>query len=144
MRRLLISLTLMFFWLPALRGQSATLAGDPAHPAMTSNWLESRLFFGIGLVDAPADPALEARWQHFLDQEVTPRFPAGLTVQEGYGQWLPKTEATPKRLRTKILILFYPTSDENAGKIDAIRTAWKKLTGEQSVLKVTKPADVSF
>ena len=33
---------------------------------------------------------------------------------------------------------------ENRDKIAAIRTAWKQKTGDQSVLQVTEPADVSF
>jgi hypothetical protein len=141
---MLVCLALILLSGPFLTAQTATLTGDPVHPAMANNWLESRLFFGLSLADAPADPALEARWQHFLDHEVTPRFPAGLTVLDGYGQWLPKAASSPKRLRSKVLVILYPASAENAERIDAIRTAWKKLTGEQSVLKVTEPADVSF
>ncbi len=116
---------------------------------MASHWLETRLYFGLSLADAPANPAIEARWQTFLDHEVTRRFPAGLTVMDAYGQWLPQTaqsdpKASPKRLRSKVLIILHPGSAENAQKIDEIRAAWKKLTGEQSVLKVTEPAEVSF
>ena len=47
-------------------------------------------------------------------------------------------------MRTKLLVLEHPDTKENSDKINAIRTAWKKLTGDQSVLRVTQPADVSF
>jgi hypothetical protein len=43
-----------------------------------------------------------------------------------------------------VLIIDYLDTQENRAKIDAIRTAWKKQTGDQSVLRVTAPADVSF
>ena len=43
-----------------------------------------------------------------------------------------------------MLVIDYPATLENAAKIEAIRVAWKKLTGDQSVLRVTVPADVSF
>ena len=37
-----------------------------------------------------------------------------------------------------------PRHAENRARIDAIRAAWKQMTGDQSVLRVTEPADVSF
>ena len=37
-----------------------------------------------------------------------------------------------------------PIRLRTAAKIAAIRTAWKQKTGDQSVLQVTEPADVSF
>lgn len=120
------------------------MTGVRAHPSMANNWVESKLFFGFSFEDAPADSLVEVRWRHFLDREVTPRFTAGLTVFDSYGQWLPRSAPTPKRLRSKVLVVVYPVSAENAERIDAIRTAWKKLTGEQSVLVVTMPAEVSF
>jgi non-canonical (house-cleaning) NTP pyrophosphatase len=43
-----------------------------------------------------------------------------------------------------MLIILYADSTENRAKIDAIRAAWKMKTGDQSVLRVTEPADVSF
>ena len=61
-----------------------------------------------------------------------------------YGQWQGKGQSVPERLRSKVLIVDYPDSQENRDKIDAIRAAWKKISGDQSVMRVTQPADVSF
>jgi hypothetical protein len=61
-----------------------------------------------------------------------------------YGQWQGKTMSKPERLRSKLLVIDYPDTAENRAKIEAIRTAWKKKTGDQSVLCVTQPAQVSF
>ena len=41
-------------------------------------------------------------------------------------------------------IIDYPDIPENRDKIEAIRVAWKQKTGDQSVMRVTEPADVSF
>jgi hypothetical protein len=38
----------------------------------------------------------------------------------------------------------YKDSRENRDKIEAIRSAWKRETGDLSVLRVTQPVDVSF
>jgi hypothetical protein len=128
---------------------SPTLVGDPAHPASATNWVDTKLYFGLGPADAPEKGVTEAKWRAFLDSEVTPRFPAGLSVLDVYGQWLSKRSqstpgARPTRIRSKLLVIEYAATPENAERIEAIRAAWKQLTGAQSVLKVTQPADVSF
>ncbi len=65
-------------------------------------------------------------------------------MEDIYGQWQGKSQTAPERLRSKVLIVDYPDTQENRDKIDAIRAAWEKMTGDQSVLRVTAPADVSF
>ena len=128
---------------------SPVLVGDDSHPAVTSNWLDTKLYFGLGPAIAARKRVNDARWHHFLDKEVTPRFPTGFSVLDVYGQWLSKSDQTspnarPERIRSKLLVIEYPATEENARRIEAIRSAWKQLTGDQSVLKVTQPADVSF
>jgi hypothetical protein len=129
---------------PAAGATAPSLAGDPAHPAHGQGWVETRLYFGLGPADAPDKGVSEADWREFLDKEVTPRFPDGLSVLDVYGQWQGKGEAAPERLRSKMLIIDYPDGPEIRAKIDAIRAAWKHKTGDQSVLMATTPAEVSF
>lgn len=121
-----------------------TLQGDPAHPAHAENWVDTRLYFSLGPADELNRGLTEAQWRDFLDKEVTPRFPDGLSVLDVYGQWQGKQQKTPGRERSKMLVIDYPATPANAAKIEAIRTAWKQRTHAQSVLKVTQPADVSF
>jgi hypothetical protein len=123
---------------------SPILHGDAAHPAKTRGWLDTKLYFGLGPADDPSQGVSEATWREFLDTEVTPRFPAGLSVMDIYGQWQSKRTGKVARIRSKMLVIDYPATHENAVRIEAIRAAWKKLTGSQSVLRVTEPADVSF
>jgi hypothetical protein len=127
--------------LPAV---APTLAGDSAHPGHTEGWVDTKLYFGLGPADHPEQGISEARWREFLDREVTPRFPDGLSVLDIYGQWQGKNQTTPERLHTKCLVIDYQDSQPNRDKIEAIRAAWKKMTGDQSIMRVTVPADVSF
>jgi hypothetical protein len=129
---------------PPTSSTAPTLTGDPAHPGQSSGWVDTRLFFGLGPADHPEQGVSEARWREFLDREVTPRFPDGLSVGDIYGQWQGKGQRQPERLRSKVLMIDYLDSQENRDKIEAIRAAWKKMTGDQSVMRVTQPADVSF
>ncbi len=120
------------------------LTRDNGRAGGTLGWTFTQLYFGLGPADYPQEGISEARWRQFLDTEVTPRFPAGLSVMDIYGQWEGKHEKSPERLRSKLLIIDYPDTQENRVKIDEIRSAWKRMTGDHSVLEVTIPADVSF
>ncbi len=122
---------------------SATLAGDAARPAV-AHWLRSELYFAVGQVDDPDEGLHEMRWQAFLDREVTPRFPDGLTVFDAYGQWRRKGAETPVRLRSKVLVILYEDNESNRAAIDAVCVAFKAQTHDQSVLLVTEHVDVSF
>jgi hypothetical protein len=129
---------------PGPGSTAPTLQGDAAHPDKTQGWVGTRLYFGLGPADHPEQGISETKWREFLDREVSPRFPDGLTVLDVYGQWLGKGQTILERLHTKMLVIYYPDVPENRTNIEAIRAAWKKMTGHQSVLRVTEPADVSF
>jgi hypothetical protein len=128
----------------AVPAVAPTLTGDFAHPGQTQGWVDTKLYFGLGPADHPEQGVSDAKWREFLDKQVTPRFSDGLSVIDVYGQWQGKTEHAPERQRSKMLIIAYPDTAENRAKIEAIRVAWKQQTGDQSVLRVTEPADVSF
>jgi len=125
---------------------AAAMQGDAARPA-AARWVRSELYFALGRADGPQDGAAlakDADWQAFLDREVTPRFPDGLTVFDAYGQWLNRRSDKPARLRTKVLVILHEDTPEKQAAIDAIRLAWKAAWHDQSVLLVNERADVSF
>ena len=114
------------------------------HPTQTQGWVDTRLYFGLGPTDDASKGVSEKQWREFLDKEVTPRFPSGLSVMDVYGQWQDERQPAVERIRSKMLVIDYPATKSNAAKIEAIREAWKQRTGDRSVLRVTTPADVSF
>jgi uncharacterized protein DUF3574 len=128
---------------------SASLQGDAARPASAQGWVRSELYFGVGVETGPADrPQAEAisqaQWRDFLDKEVTPRFPDGLTVFDAYGQWLFRGASEPNRLGTKVLVVLHEDTPQRTADIEAIRLAWKQATKHQSVLWSKQAAEVSF
>ena len=132
---------------PSRDGVSPELRGDAARPAHAARWVRSELYFATGAVagrDASALQAEETRWRGFLDTEVTPRFPDGLTVLDGYGQWLNRTAAAPAALHSKVLVILHPDTPEHRARIDELRVAWKRATGDVSVLWSRQPVEVSF
>jgi adenosylhomocysteine nucleosidase len=115
-------------------GACATLGGD----AM----LEARLFFGrnighrLGVSDRD--------WVQFVDKEVTPRFPDGLTVQNASGQWHDSDSGRLVREPSKVLTLLAPHNAATDGAIRAIVAAYKLRFRQQSVATVLRPACVGF
>ena len=131
------------------RGVTADMQGDAARPALAQGWVRSELYFGVGEETGPADrPQAEsisqAQWRAFLDKEVTPRFPDGLTVFDAYGQWLFRGAKEPNRLGTKVLVILHEDTPARTADIEAIRLAWKQATKHQSVLWSKQAAEVSF
>jgi Protein of unknown function (DUF3574) len=122
---------------------AATVSEGSARPE-SAHWLRCELYFGIGTLDAQDDGVSEMRWRSFLDREVTPRFPDGLTVLDAYGQWRGHPGEEPGRLRSKVLVILCEDSQANRESIDAIRVAYKVATRAKSVLLATERVDVSF
>ncbi len=140
-RLLLTSFLLILVGVPAY-GADPTLRGDPARPA-AAHWRRAELYFGLGRVGEYDATAAELRWRAFLDEVVTPRFPDGFTVLDGYGQWQRRDRSEPERLNSKVLVILYRGAKHRAD-LDAIRAEWKRRSGDQSVLLTITPAAVSF
>jgi hypothetical protein len=103
--------------------------------------MRSELYFGRARPDGTA--VSEAEWRAFLVEEVTPRFPAGLTVIDGAGQYRARSgEVVHEQM--KVLVVYHPPSPEARAALDAVRAAYKARFAQESVLLVTSPARVDF
>ena len=99
------------------------------------------LLFGLGKRDGGTISDVD--WAAFLDAEVTPRFPAGLTVLSGYGQWRGDTGPLTKEA-SRVLLVWYAPGPDSEHKIEAIRTAYRERFGQDSVMRVDGRSCVSF
>jgi hypothetical protein len=122
---------------------SSTLQGDASRPAQ-AQWLRTELYFSVGPLEGKDGVISPARWREFLDQEVTPRFPDGFSVLDAYGQWRDHGAKEPERLGTKVIVILHENDARHRQDIEAIRLAWKRITGDLSVLRLSQPAEVSF
>lgn len=85
----------------------------------------------------------EAEWSTFLDREVTPRFPHGLTVLAGNGQWRNAAGVAVKEPSRLLLVWAKPAADLET-RIAAVRDAWKRAHEQESVLRADGWSCVSF
>ncbi|MFG1672108.1 DUF3574 domain-containing protein [Streptomyces sp. Y7] len=115
-----------------------------AVPARGEPYIETRLFFGTARPDG--GPAVTDRqFMDFVDEEVTPDFPDGLTVQSGRGQWRDGGGTIEKETSYE-LILLYPEvrAQDSDRRIEEIRGAYEKAFGQEAVGRVDDRARVDF
>jgi hypothetical protein len=123
---------------------SATMQGETERPP-AAQWLRTELYFATGRVDAGDEVGgSEADWRLFLDREVTPRFPDGFTVFDAYGQWRMSGSDRIGRLRSKVLVILHEDTSAKQALVEEVRVAFKRETGQQSVLRSTSLVEVSF
>jgi uncharacterized protein DUF3574 len=106
-----------------------------------SPFIRTELYFGRNKSDGAE--VSQKEFDEFLSGFVTERFPDGLTVLKGRGQFL-NSEGEVERERSVVLILLYPVSarSEKHIKIEEIREEYKKRFLQQSVLRVDDPLPV--
>ena len=95
----------------------------------------ARLELYFGTQRPGGAPVTDAEWAAFLDQEVTPRFPDGLTVLEGNGQWRDSKGVVTRESSTLLIVLYEPTAGKDSA-IEDIRAAYKDRFDQESVLRV--------
>ncbi len=106
-----------------------------------SPFIRTELYFGRNKPDGAEVSRKE--FDEFLSGFVTERFPDGLTVLKGRGQFL-NSKGEIERERSVVLILLYPLNarNEKSVKIEEIREEYKKRFLQQSVLRVDDPLPV--
>jgi hypothetical protein len=101
----------------------------------------SELYFGLARPEGTA--VSEQEWQAFLDETITPRFPDGLTILDGVGQWR-GADGKISHERSKILVILHPIDQELTRKLDEIRIAYKQKFNQESVIRQSGKVWVSF
>src|SRR6185369_5420129 len=81
----------------------------------------------------------EAEWAGFLAEEVTPRFPAGLSVLDVAGQYRDPSGRI-ERERSKLLIVVVFDGPAHVPKVAAIADSYKRRYGLHSVFHVEHAA----
>ena len=119
---------------------STAQAAVASATATTETFVKTELYFGLS---QPSGPISEEAWSGFVDQHITPAFSDGLTVLDAKGQWKNQSGQIVKE-NSKLVILIHKPSRENDAAIDSIIAAYKKQFQQESVLRVTTAATVSF
>lgn len=120
-------------------GRNALAAGECTPPAVSMARVE--LLFGTTLGDGKA--LRDDEWRRFVDEEVTRRFPEGLTELAGHGQWR-RPDGQIGHEPSRVLLIWYTPSAHSGADIEAIRESYKKRFKQLSVMRVDGADCVSF
>jgi hypothetical protein len=129
-RKLLASATMIGTAYPV-----AAAAETPKRPLNTPQmWARTELYFGTSKPNN--QQVTEAEFDDFVESVVTSRFPDGLTLLTGYGQFRSSTgELT--REKSYLLILFYSPEMQDANtRIQEVRDQYRLRFTQESVLRV--------
>ena len=98
--------------------------------ASSAAQIRTTLYFGLS---RPKGSVSELEWQIFLRDEVTKRFPDGLTVWQAEGQWLTPAGSI-EREQSKVMLLVHPDTAAARESVLAVIQAYRKTFDQQSVL----------
>ena len=104
-------------------------------------FVRSELYFGSARAGA-ADITL-TEWQKFVDEVITPRFPNGLTILDGAGQWRMSDGSLAKEKSHLVIVVHSPTVHETQ-KLDEIREAYKQRFNQEAVLEIDEDVRIKF
>jgi hypothetical protein len=115
--------------------QACAIAPTPSFcPVGQSEVRTAQLFLAAR---APKKPS-EKELTRFMQQEVTPRFPDGVTVVDGGAQWK-GAENQMIRDAAKVVLLVLPPRDGHQ-RVEAVRTAYRVRFRQDSVVILPPPS----
>jgi hypothetical protein len=91
------------------------------------------LYFGLSRPTGKGPAVTELEWQLFLRDEVTKRFPDGLTVWDAHGQWRAPAGSIDQE-QSKVLLIVHPDTPAARQAVQAVIAAYRKAFDQQAVL----------
>ncbi len=86
----------------------------------------------------------EKDWGRFVDAEISPRFPHGLTVLDSKGEWRDPARKTTVHEPSKLVEIVLPGNPDDGQRLELIAAAYKSRFRQQSVGIVVQGACVAF
>ena len=112
----------------------------PAPNRSAATWIRTELY--VGMSEGGHPDVTPQKWNDYLELELAPRFPGGVFVLDGYGQWKGIKTGAIETSRSRIILLFSPDTPADRAAIEAVRIAWTKATGYDSILSSIQPVRV--
>ena len=108
--------------------------------ALGTSYMRTTLYFGL---NRKLGNISESQWKAFLREEVTPRFPQGLTVWQAGGQWR-RSDGAIVHERSKVLLLVHDDKPQVRSAIASIIERYKERFEQESVLWETARVCAAF
>src|SRR5262245_61970836 len=115
-------------WSPRVDAQGFTVVMDCG--STSAPQIRTTLYFGLA---RPKGAVSELEWQIFLRDEVTKRFPDGLTVWEADGQWRTPAGSIDHE-RSKVLLLVHADTPQARQSVQEVIGSYRREVEQDSVL----------
>ena len=138
MRASMVGIVSVAFSLGVVMGPALTASGQaqtavapaPQCGATASPQLRTTLYFGLA---RPKGAVSELEWQLFLRDQVTVRFPEGLTVWGAQGQWR-RPDGAIDHEQSKVLLLVHPDTPAALASVQEVIARYRQTFEQESVL----------
>jgi hypothetical protein len=130
---------------PAAPPLSAAAAPAPGACLMPNQhrMVVAELFFGR--TKAGRFNVSDAEWARFLADTITPNFPDGLTVFDGYGQSRnPTTGVIGHSPKVKVVLIAVNPAPDVPARLNAVIESYKERFGQRSVGLITREECAGF
>jgi hypothetical protein len=126
--------------LPGLAGCAAM----PAAPCVggASERVVAELLFGRNIGDRVS--VSESAFKRFVDEEVTRRFPDGLTIFDARGQYRDGERNRLVREPSKVILIVLSDEARDSPRLTEVVEAYKRRFNQQSVGVITRRSCVAF
>jgi len=129
-------------------GSAALLSLSPGCGSTSSGswdgatkWIRTEIFCGL---DRPGGGKVsDAEFADFLNTEVTPRFPAGLTVYDTYGQ-MQKSDKSIVHQETGVILLVHENTKAMNDAAGQVVSAYRSRFGNPQVMRLSQPTTPEF
>ncbi len=115
---------------PGAAAQQAAPAAPPIQCGSGAPQLRTTLYFGLA---RPKGAVSELEWQLFLRDQVTSRFPEGLTVWGAQGQWR-RPDGAIDHEQSKVLLLVHADTPAALASVQEVITRYRQTFDQESVL----------
>jgi hypothetical protein len=128
---------------PRLTSDQPARVVASAQADSATTFVREELYFGVKRRSGGEVSA--ADWSRFLEEVVTPKFPEGLTILEGQGQYRLADRTIVREPTRLIVVLYQPiVASTKAAAIAEITRSYKELFDQESVLRVTSVVRAAF
>ena len=108
----------------------------------TSKFVETNLYFGLSKNDGTI--ITDTVWNTFVENNIAVTFYKGFTILTTEGRWLDEKSGKIYTEPSHMVISINKMNHRLSQHIDSLRTTYKKIFQQQSVLRVDKKAKISF
>jgi hypothetical protein len=135
-----VALALLIGGCRTAREVPATPSSSAPAPALRS-MVRTELYCGLSRPDGGR--VSDAEWSQFLDEVVTPRFPDGFSVLDGYGQYRERSGAIDRE-RSKVIVILHEPSPRAEVLIEEVRRDYVARFEQESVMRTDDAVMAGF